>query len=134
MFEYHGWIALRRTAAYDDPPPEVERGLENEMLGRVRHELAALALGTGEARLTTSNGSHFVSIHGLNNHRNPAVVPFFERAGEIAPGSYGVLYTQDGENDEDWRRRTMVRGRLLPSERVDAFSPVIGALEDPAPE
>ena len=147
VFEYHGWIALRHTAAFWDPPLDVAESVHNEIVRRVSAEIDALRLGSGKAWILTSNGSHFVSIHGLNNHRTPEVVAFFERVGEIAPGSYGVLYTHDGEaglgeprspdevgeNDEDWYRRVMVRGEVR-RERVDEFSPMIGALEDPMPD
>ncbi|GIP06441.1 hypothetical protein J28TS4_48480 [Paenibacillus lautus] len=71
----------------------------------------------------------------LNNHRpekkhNPVEV--LKRVGELAPGSYGVLYVRDSDDTEffnEFKVYTLIRGEI--KEHNDPFlSPFIPKIED----
>ncbi|WP_225728934.1 MULTISPECIES: Imm7 family immunity protein [unclassified Nocardia] len=128
MFEYHGWISLRATAAaVDDEPPlplaEIEV-LVGELSGYALMDLRAM------------NGNHYVHMGGHPNHRGihgDRLITMFRRIGELAPGSYGLLYVRDDEDPHhptEFRVYRMVRGAV--TEQADTLlSPVIPVLEDP---
>ncbi|UGT60198.1 Imm7 family immunity protein [Nocardia asteroides] len=127
MFEYHGWISLRSTAAAtdDEPPlrlPEIEA-------------LIAEFAGYGLMDLRPMNVGYYLHMGGHPNHGaalRPRLVELFRRIGELAPGSYGLLHTQDDEDQEhpqDFLVYRMVRG-VVTVEIDPHLSPVIPTLED----
>ena len=71
--------------------------------------------------------------HG-GRHRS-TVIDLFAKVGELAPGSYGLLYLHDDEDpghELDFRIVRLVRGAV--TEHVDRLlSPVIPTLEDEYP-
>ena len=138
MFEYHGWATILDSTGdeeFDDDPSVAT-------LDAVRRAMADARLEHRVA-LDVRNGSWFLAIHGLNNHRNPAVVRLFEAIARIAPGSYGMLFTHDdeaglgaargpdeaGEHDNWWYCRVMKRGHV--ERHTDAWmSPHVPTVED----
>jgi hypothetical protein len=127
MFEYHGWIKLRSTAeAVDDEPP-----LRLDEIQALVNDLAHYAF----VDLRPMNGHHFIHLGGSPNHRGtwgPAVIDLFAKVGQLAPGSYGLLYVHDDEDSEhmlNFRIFRLVRGTV--TEHADRLlSPVIPTLED----
>ncbi|MBP2324724.1 hypothetical protein JOF56_005109 [Kibdelosporangium banguiense] len=127
MFEYHGWITLRSTAeALDDEPP-----LRLSEIQALVDELAGYAL----MDLQPMNGEYYIHLGGNPNHRGQhgeAVVDLFVKVGQLAPGSYGLLYVHDDEHPEhmlSFRVFRLVRGTV--TEHADhLLSPVIPTLED----
>lgn len=144
MFEYHGWATIRDTAGCEDPPVDPVE----ETLDAIRREIVALRMERF-ASLARANIDWFLTISGLNNHRNPSVVALFERVARAAPGSYGILYTHDaeanlgqgqapyadeiGESPERWYCRVMKRGRVTRHDDHH-LSPHIGEVEDDCSE
>jgi hypothetical protein len=127
MFEYHGWITLRSTAeALDDEPP-----LRFDEIQALADELAGYAL----VDLQPMNGEYYLHVGGNPNHRGRhggAVVDLFAKVGQLAPGSFGLLYVHDDEDPEHrlcFRVFRLVRGTV--TEHADhLLSPVIPTLED----
>jgi Immunity protein 7 len=127
MFEYHGWITLRSTAeAVDDEPP-----LRLTDIQALVDELAGYAL----VDLRQMNGWYYIHLGGCPNHRGahgPALIDLFAKVGQLAPGSYGLLYIHDDEDPRhelDFRVFRLVRGAV--TEHADhLLSPVIPTLED----
>ncbi|MGW4467747.1 Imm7 family immunity protein [Micromonospora sp. NPDC004704] len=127
MFEYHGWITLRSTAeAVDDDPP-----LRFEEIQDLVNDLA----GHGLTDLRPINGEYYVHLGGFPNHRGTRgseVIDLFTKIGQLAPGSYGLLYVHDDEDPEhelNFRVFRLVRGTV--TEHPDhLLSPVIPTLED----
>ncbi|MBA3741876.1 Imm7 family immunity protein [Sporichthya sp.] len=82
-----------------------------------------------------ANGSWRLHLSGLRNHRQQLVVDLWQRVGELAPASYGLLYIQDDEDPahgNEWVAWPLRRG----STRAEAdpfLSPVVPALQDPEP-
>lgn len=76
-----------------------------------------------------------VWLAGYRNHRNAHVLETWRTIGQLAPGSYGLLYVQDDEDegrDNSWVVYAMTRGQV--TEGTDAWlSPVVPTLQDPAP-
>lgn len=130
MFEYHGWVSLRATAAAVDDEPELR-------LGEIEAVVAELA-GYGLMDLRAMNGDYFIHMGARPNRRGShgdQLIDAFRRIGRLAPGSYGLLYVHD-EGDPiraaGFRVYRMVRGVV--TEQADTLlSPVIPTLEDPEP-
>jgi hypothetical protein len=127
MFEYHGWITLRSTPeAVDDEPP-----LRLTEIQALVDELAGYAL----VDLRQMNGEYYIHLGGCPNHRRAhgqALIDLFAKVGQLAPGSYGLLYVHDDEDPQhelDFRVFRLVRGAV--TEHADhLLSPVISTLED----
>jgi hypothetical protein len=67
---------------------------------------------------------------------NTHVLEAWRTIGQLAPGSYGLLYVHDDEDagrDNSWVVYTMTRGMV--AERSDTWlSPVVPVLQDPEPD
>lgn len=81
------------------------------------------------------NGRYYVHLGGCPNRRGthgPALIELFAQVGQLAPGSYGLLYVHDDEDPKhglDFRVFRLARGAV--TEHGDRFlSPVIPTLED----
>ncbi|GAA1104000.1 Imm7 family immunity protein [Nocardiopsis composta] len=128
MFEYHGWITVRETAADDDDEARLRRIVEG-----LRPRIAEMA-GPHLLDLRWVNGEPFIHLGGSSNHRSaPDVVGLFGHVAEVAPGSYGLLHVRD---DEDPGRENEVRVLRLARGAVSwhteaLLSPCIPTLEDP---
>jgi hypothetical protein len=84
------------------------------------------------------NGDYYIHLGGCPNHggrHRSTVIDLFAKVGELAPGSYGLLYLHDDEDpghELDFRIVRLVRGAV--TEHVDRLlSPVIPTLEDEYP-
>ncbi|MBO4165024.1 MULTISPECIES: Imm7 family immunity protein [Micromonospora] len=127
MFEYHGWITLRSTAeAVDDDPPL--------RLDEIQDLLDGLT-GHGLVDLRPVNGAYHVHLGGFPNHRGTFgadILDLFTRIGQLAPGSYGLLYVHDDEDPgHELAFRVFRLARATVTEHADRLlSPVIPTLED----
>ena len=103
MFEYHGWVTIQATASGDDDAALLER-----LVDRV-HRAIRDAGDFDLVDLRCSAGMPMLHFGGFDKHGGrlgPELLELFTRAGELAPGSYGLLYTwddQDTENDNNFR-------------------------------
>ncbi|XVV09022.1 Imm7 family immunity protein [Actinoplanes sp. CA-131856] len=133
MFEYHGWITLRATAAATDAADDFEAEHLPGIVDTLRAHLAAVD-SPYLADLRYMNGQAFLHVGGFSNHRaDPDVNDLFRYVSEIAPGSYGLLHTLDDEapgHENEVRVLRLVRGELS-AHREPLLSPVVPALEDP---
>ena len=76
--------------------------------------------------LNAANGSYYLHIGGFTNRKGAEaaeIEALYQLIGEIAPGSYGLLYTRDDENlegyDNEFRVKVLARGQL--KEQSDPF-------------
>lgn len=127
MFEYHGWLTIQASAG-DEKPAETAVAA-----ALVEAELAQLRSGSGLVDVRTVNGSPQVHFGGLLNHGGHVVGSTFRRLGEVAPGSYGLLYVRDDEDptgrDNEFQVLIMRRGQV--GEAKDShLSPCIPLVED----
>ncbi|MGW8777065.1 Imm7 family immunity protein [Streptomyces sp. NPDC055796] len=128
MFEYHGWITVRETAADDDDGPRL-RQIVDELRRHIARMDSPYLLD-----LRWMNGEPFIHLGGFANHRSsPDVVEFFEHVAVAAPGSYGLLHVHDDEDpdrENEVRVLRLVRGRV--TQHTEALlSPYIPTVEDP---
>ncbi|MFJ8275549.1 Imm7 family immunity protein [Streptomyces sp. NPDC094154] len=110
MFEYHGWITVRETAADDEDEPRL-RQIVDELRLRIAQMDSPYLLD-----LRWMNGEPFIHLGGYSNHRSsPDVVELFEHVAAVAPGSYGLLHVRDDEepdHGDDVRVLKLVRGMV----------------------
>lgn len=129
MFEYHGWVTIQATASGDDDAALLER-LVDRVHRAIRDagdfDLVDLRWSSGMPML------HFGGFDKHGAHLAPDLLTLFTRAGELAPGSYGLLHTwddQDTENDNNFRVYRMARGQV--TEREDPhLTPVAPTILD----
>lgn len=128
MYEYHGWITIRESPSCDSE----EDGLQN-VISTIREYIDLLEWPTGLLDLRSVNGDFHLNISGLDNHKalgkyDP--VEIFIYVGRSAPGSYGILYTRDCNNDSnEFHVHVLKRGEL--EEKIDHYlSPFIPSVED----
>ncbi len=128
MFEYHGWVTIQATASGDDDAALLER-----LVDRV-HRAIRDAAEFDLVDLRWSAGIPMLHFGGFDKHGAQAdeLLTLFTRAGELAPGSYGLLFTwddQDTENDNNFRVYRMARGQV--TEREDPhLTPVAPTILD----
>ncbi|WP_406375877.1 immunity 7 family protein [Streptomyces sp. NBC_00647] len=128
MFEYHGWITVRETAADDDNEPRLQQ-IVDELRLRIAQMDSPYLLD-----LRWMNGEPFIHLGGSSNHRSsPDVVELFEHVAQVAPGSYGLLHVHDDEepgHENEVRVLRLVRGLVTQHTEV-LLSPYIPTVEDP---
>ncbi|QRP45920.1 immunity 7 family protein [Amycolatopsis sp. FDAARGOS 1241] len=129
MYEYHGWVTIAATASGDDDANLLER-----LVDRV-HRAVRDARTLDLVDLRWSAGMPMLHLGGLDKHGGaiaPELIETFTRVGELAPGSYGLLYVwddQDPDHDNEFRVFRMARG--LVSEHSDTqLTPVAPTVLD----
>ncbi|MGW6008180.1 Imm7 family immunity protein [Streptomyces sp. NPDC055210] len=129
MFEYHGWITVRASAADGDDEPRLRQIVEGLRLRIVQVNSPYLL------DLRWMNGEPFIHLGGYSNHRSaPDVVELFEHVAAVAPGSYGLLHVRDDEEpDHENEVRVLRLARGSVTRHTEALlSPCVPVIEDPA--
>ncbi|CAI6080010.1 hypothetical protein PAECIP112173_02765 [Paenibacillus sp. JJ-100] len=130
MYEYHGWATIRESASFEEDEDQQDIAIQ-----QLREYIEELDWSPGVLDLRAVNGDFQLWVAGLDNHKpetkyNPIEV--FRKAGEIAPGSYGLLYVRDSDDmasSNQFKVYTLVRGEIM--EQADPFlSPFVPKLED----
>lgn len=140
MFEFHGWATIRFSAENRDRADE--DALQDAAVEKVRTRIQQLGQhGWGQAPnpvldLRVINGQAQLWTAGFKNR--PAAIEedllgLFRYLADAAPGSYGLLYTLDGEDpgpyNNAFRVYVLARGAL--TEHTDPFlSPFVPVVED----
>lgn len=130
MYEFHGWITIQET------PSEADTGNLERIVAELRAAIAALEWNSGLLQLHAANGVYFLNLGGAANRKGREAADISEllsRIGDAAPGSYGLVYWRDDEDEDGDPNRfhilKMARGQL--SEEQDAFlSPCLPVIED----
>ncbi|WP_329316930.1 Imm7 family immunity protein [Streptomyces sp. NBC_01262] len=128
MFEYHGWITIRETAADADDSAQLRQIVES-----LRHRIQQIA-SPYLLDLRWMNGEPFIHLGGFSNHRtSPEIFDLFSHVGSVAPGSYGLLHVRDDEDRGHGNEVRVLRlARGIVTEHTEALlSPCIPTLEDP---
>ncbi|WP_145324918.1 Imm7 family immunity protein [Paenibacillus xylanexedens] len=133
MYEYHGWATIRESTSFEED--EYQYGL---VIQHLREYVYELNWPTGVLDLRAVNGDFQLWIAGLDNHKHVSKydpIKVFRKVGEIAPGSYGILYVRDSDDSESFNQfkvYTLIRGKVM--ENDDPFlSPFIPNIEDEKP-
>lgn len=130
MIELHGWVTVRETykAAMD----------EEEQIDLIVQKIQDIieSLHWFKPTIKVMNGEYFLEFTLYSNRkdsRSREVFELYSRIGELAPGSYGLIYLYDDEDVEGRENRFQVfsLARGIVEEREDTFlSPVIPMIED----
>jgi hypothetical protein len=130
MFEYHAWVTVQSSAG-----DEEDTG-EDAAFEAVEREIQSLDGGTTAVSLRWVNGMAQLHMSGFLNHASgegQQVVDTFRRVGQVAPGSYGLLYIRDDEDPQGRRNEFQVivmrRGQTF-TEKDSFLSPCIPVIED----
>ncbi|GAB2192069.1 immunity 7 family protein [Sessilibacter sp. MAH1] len=95
MFEYHAWITIWEASNEE----EDDSALLKKNIADINLTIKECG-ELGRIELFQENGSAYVRMDGDHNHYHPYVLNLFTKIGEIAKGSYGLLYIRDDENAE----------------------------------
>ncbi|MFD6286349.1 Imm7 family immunity protein [Streptomyces sp. NPDC060205] len=130
MFEYHGWITVRGTAADEDDEPRLQQIIDGLRLRIARMDSPYVL------DLRWMNGEPFIHLGGSSNHRSsPDAAELFEHVAVVAPGSYGLLHLRDDEepgHENEVRVLRLARGMV--TQHTEALlSPCNPTVEDPSP-
>jgi len=132
MFEFHGWAnVLYHTH-------DTDSAIQDRCWQQLAEYVATIP--NNLVQLQRYNGCDSMHVAGQHNHRSEYIIELFQWVAENAPGSYGILYIRDDEDqsrDNDYsncfRVWRLCRGQL--TERDDPFlSPAIPTVEDPYDE
>lgn len=128
MFEFHGWVTIREGTS----EAEDDDALFQENIRSIKELVEVYQDGISRLDLIVSNGAYNLIMHGLRNHSQQWVTELFEKTGNIARGSYGVLYLNDDEDLEfsnEFQVLIMTRGTVQ-RHKDTLLSPCIPVLEE----
>lgn len=129
MLELHGWVTIRETykASFD------EEDHVDIVIEKIKNEIDRLSWF--KPQIKALNGEWFMEFTIFANRPNPQtqeVFRLYEKIGELAEGSYGLIYLYDDEDKkkgDEFQVYALTRG--LVREFGDPFlSPVIPTVED----
>lgn len=130
MIELHGWVTVRETykASYD------EEDHIDMIVAQIQDEIDKLCWF--QPQIKAMNGEWFLQFSLYSNRkdsRSQEIFGLYRSIGEIAPGSYGLIYLYDDEDREGRENQFQVYmlARGCVEEREDLYlSPVIPVIED----
>ena len=129
MLELHGWVTIRETykVSFD------EEDHLDIVIEKIKNEIDRLSWF--KPQIKALNGDWFMEFTIYANRPNPQtqeVFQLYEKIGELAEGSYGLIYLHDDEDKGKWNEfRVYALSRGLVKEFRDSFlSPFIPTIED----
>jgi hypothetical protein len=144
MYSAHGWATIWPSEKNDDAADDVLDQMD-ALRDQIANHIQQLGLSRPEqgmrnpfAEMRALNNATHLWLSGNNNHAvwHEAILDLFRYIANVAPGSYGLLYTEDDEDSEHPNQfRVWVLARGILAERGDPFlSPHFPTVEDSAPE
>lgn len=129
MLELHGWVTIRETYKVSD---NEEENIDI-IIQKLKREVEKLSWF--KPQINALNGSWFLEFTLFSNRKNPQtqeVFKLYKRIGELAEGSYGLIYLYDDEDERkgnEFQVFSLSRGTV--KEFSDSYlSPVIPTVED----
>jgi hypothetical protein len=130
MYEYHSWAVIRES------PTDIDCGKLSNILTNIESYIKNLKWESGIITFHKLNGSVQLLSTGFSNHKTQEVSELFELfqyIANIAPGSYGIIYTWDDEDESGYnnsfRVHVLARGNV--STKEDPYlSPCVPVIED----
>lgn len=128
MIELHGWVTIRETYKVT-----FEEDNEDIVIDQIRKEIENLSWFKPQIKVL--NGAWFLEFTIFANRQNPQtdeVFKLYNRIGELAEGSFGLIYLHDDEADgkeNQFQVFSLSRGSI--KEFSDSYlSPIIPTIED----
>lgn len=144
MLEIHGWV----TAALSPGELEDETTTEQQAIAAIQECINTMSCDMSSnlvADIRQLNGQAQIHLAGFTNHRSTVVdeaLRLLAFVGNVAPGSYGLLYVHDDEdipgysagNDgidhsNEFIVYVLARGQLT-RKRDPFLSPLVPVIED----
>lgn len=130
MIELHGWVTIRETykATFD------EEEKVDLLVKRIQEIIEKSSWFKPEVK--AQNGDWFIEFSIYTNRINSQTQEVFElykNIGEIAEGSYGLIYMYNDEdtNGKENQFQVFSLARGIVKENIDPFlSPIIPTIED----
>jgi len=130
MYEFHGWATIHETTEESDTG-DLELVVKN-----IQNFISELNWSGGLLRVYPANGTYHLSVGGFLNRKTSEaeeIIKLYQLIADLAPGSYGLLYTRDDEDiegyDNEFKVFVLVRGSI--QQKQDAFlSPFVPVVED----
>ena len=128
MIELHGWVTIRETYKVI-----AEEDNEDVIIDKIKSEINNLEWF--KPRLKALNGEWFIEFTLFANRHNAQteeVFKFYTRIGELAEGSYGLIYLYDDETEgRENQFQVFVLSRGSVKEFSDFYlSPIVPTIED----
>ena len=125
MVEFHGWATIRYHTH------DTSQSLQDQCWKKIEDHIPSLPV-PNLVHLQKYNGCDSLHIAGQHNHEAEYVIELFRWIAQVAPGSYGILYFQDDEDEKyenEFRVWRLCRGEL--TEHDDPLlSPYVPTVED----
>ncbi len=128
MIELHGWVTIRET--YKVTFEEDNEGIFIEM---IKKEIKNLSWFKPQIKIL--NGEWFLEFTIFANRKNSQteeVFKLYNRIGELAEGSYGLIYLYDDEDvgkENQFQVFSLSKGSI--KEFRDSYlSPIVPTIED----
>ena len=128
MIELHGWVTIRETYKVI-----FEEDNDNIFIDKIKKEIENLSWF--KPQIKALNGEWFLEFTIFANRKNPEteeVFQLYNRIGELAEGSYGLIYLYDDEaegKENQFQVFSLSKGSI--KEFSDSYlSPVIPTIED----
>jgi len=126
MIELHGWITIKETykAIYEG---------NDDIIDKIKEEIEKMLWFKPQVKAL--NGQWFIEFTIFCNRRNPEIEEVFrlyKRIGEIAEGSYGLIYLyNDEEKGKENQFQVFSLSKGIVKESFDSFlSPIIPTIEE----
>ncbi len=128
MIELHGWITIRETYK-----ATFKEDTEDIFIDRIKEEIKKLSWF--KPQIKALNGEWFLEFTIFANRRNSQseeVFKLYNAIGEMAEGSYGLIYLHDDEADgKENQFQVFVLSKGSVKEFSDSYlSPIIPTIED----
>jgi hypothetical protein len=97
MVELHGWALIRENFTVDNEDLNLDY-----IINRLTQEIEKMDEKEDLLRISICNGEHSLTVTKFTNHFSAdikEVFYLFKLIATIAPGSYGLLYLHDDENN-----------------------------------
>ncbi len=128
MIELHGWITFRETYKSD-----LEEDNIDTIMNKISQEIDKMLWFKPQTKV--QNGQKFVQFTIFANRKNLEIeeaFTLFGKVGELAEGSYGLIYLYDDEEEKkenQFQVFTLSRGKV---KQFDDFylSPIVPIIED----
>ena len=128
MIELHGWVTIRETYKVT-----LEEDNDNTFIENIKKEIENLSYF--KPQIKALNGEWFLEFTLFANRKNPEteeVFQLYNRIGELAEGSYGLIYLYDDEakgKENQFQVFSLSKGSI--KEFSDSYlSPVIPTIEE----
>lgn len=131
MVELHGWVTIRENFTASD-----EEDCINQIVCGMNRKAEEMGIDRASLQISYSNGEPYATVTRYTNHFSEdikQIIRFFRYIASVAPGSYGLLYLHDDEDQDGYDNAFQVyvlsKGSLVLQK--DLFlSPYIPVVED----